>query len=92
MTQFACETEALNRRTLEAVSAAEAFDFGQHNVLAEAFATTGIAVMRRFILPDARAYLLGEIRSLMPKAMRKDFLMPQTGNSPRNMAVVGEKP
>ncbi len=53
------------------------------------FAKSGLLVFRRF-LPEISLQALREVAfDLFEEGMRKDFLMPQSNHTPRNMTVVG---
>jgi hypothetical protein len=54
-----------------------------------AFATTGLAVMRKFLSPALSQRFCELVDDLRAEGMRKDFAMPQSGSTPRNMTVVG---
>ncbi len=54
-----------------------------------AFQENGLAVLRGFLCHDVLCQLRDRIGALSQRGMRKDFSMPQTNLSPRNMTVIG---
>jgi hypothetical protein len=62
---------------------------GEADRLAQSMADTGVAVLPRSVSRVLVDAMRGEVAALLPQGHCVDFLMPQSGHTPRKMTVVG---
>ena len=66
-----------------------ACNWGNLNNSRESYKVHGLVLFRKFLSRDDLLKLIQSISDLDDEGARKDFLMPQSNNSPRNMTVRG---